>query len=212
MYLPPAFREEKLEALHGLIRTCPLGTLITTTAGGVVANHAPFTLYPEEGSAGFGLLRAHLARGNDQARPHGSTADALVIFLGVDHYITPSWYETKIRTGKVVPTWNYIAVHASGPMRVIDDPIWVRRQIEDLTTQHEGGRARPWAVSDAPAEFIASQLRAIVGIEIDLRDLKGKWKLSQNRTAEDRKGVADGLAQEPDAAGPAMAPLIAQGD
>ena len=208
MYMPPAFREEKLGALPALIRHSPLGTLVTSSRSGLIANHVPFTLYPGEGSTGLGVLRAHLARGNDQAGPDGGTTDALAVFLGVDHYITPSWYETKARTGKVVPTWNYIAVHASGPMRVIDDPVWVRRQIEDLTEQHEGHRLAPWAVSDAPANFVASQLRAIVGIEIDVFDLKGKWKLSQNRSPEDRKGVAEGLAREPDAAGPVMAALI----
>lgn len=210
MYLPPAFREDKLEALHGLIRANPLATLVSTSPSGITANHVPFTLYSGEGSKGFGVLRAHLARANDQALPDGTTVEALAIFLGVDHYITPSWYETKARTGKVVPTWNYIAVHASGPLRVIDDPAWVRRQIEDLTAQHEGRRAAPWAVSDAPADFIAAQLRGIVGIEMDVTQLRGKWKLSQNRSPEDRKGVVEGLVRDADPAGTAMAELIAQ--
>lgn len=210
MYLPPAFREEKLEALHDLIRAYPLGTLVSARASGITANHVPFTLYPEEGSKGFGLLRAHLARANDQTAVEGGAVEALAIFLGVDHYVTPSWYETKARTGKVVPTWNYIAVHASGPLRVIDDPAWVRRQIEDLTGQHEGRRAAPWAVSDAPADFIASQLRGIVGIEMDITDLRGKWKLSQNRSPEDRRGVVEGLAREADPAAAVMGDLIAR--
>lgn len=208
MYMPSAFHEKKLGALHDLIRHYPLGTLVTDPRSGLTANHVPFTLYPDAGSKGLGMLRAHLARANDQAGPDRGTIDALAIFLGVDHYITPSWYETKARTGKVVPTWNYIAVHAAGPMRVIDDPVWVRQQIEDLTEQHEGRRAAPWAVSDAPADFVAAQLRSIVGIEIDILDLQGKWKLSQNRSAEDRKGVVQGLAREADAAGPVMAALI----
>ena len=208
MYMPPAFHQKKLGAMHDLIRHYPLATLVTGSGSGLAANHVPFTLYPEEGSKGLGLLRAHLARANEQTAPDRGTTEALAIFLGVDHYITPSWYETKRRTGKVVPTWNYIAVHASGPLRVIDDPVWVRRQIEELTRQHEGGRPTPWAVSDAPAEFVASQLRVIVGIEIDILALQGKWKLSQNRSPEDRKGVAEGLAREADAAGPVMATLI----
>lgn len=211
MYMPPAFHEKKLGALHDLIRSYPLGTLVTGGGSGLRANHVPFTLHPEAGSKQLGVLRAHLARGNDQAGPDGSTVDALAIFLGVDHYITPTWYETKRRTGKVVPTWNYVAVHASGPMRVIDDPAWIRQQIEKLTEQHEGGRASPWAVSDAPPDFLATQLRGIVGIEIDIVDLQGKWKLSQNRSQADRQGVAEGLAREPDPAAALMATLIDKG-
>ena len=210
MYMPPAFAEQRRDALHDLVRRYPLGALVTA-APSLTANHIPFVLHPDAGTHGFGLLRAHMARGNEQARIETGPIDALVIFLGVDHYITPSWYETKRRTGKVVPTWNYIAVHAKGPMRVIDDPAWVRRQIQSLTELHESERASPWAVSDAPADFIAAQMRAIVGIEIDIVDLQGKWKLSQNRSREDRLGVVEGLdreARDGDPAAAVMGPLI----
>ncbi len=201
MYLPPAFANQNLEALHEAIRSNPLGTLVTA-APTILANHVPFVLHAGEGSKGLGTLRAHLARGNDQAGLGPANVDALAIFLGVEHYITPSWYKTKRQTGKVVPTWNYVAVHATGRLRVIDDPAWVARQIETLTDRHEGSRDAPWAVSDAPNDFIAAQLRGIVGIEIDIRDLQGKWKLSQNRNAADRQGVAEGLRQGRRCGGP----------
>ena len=207
MYMPPAFRNQDLAALHEAMRHNPLGTLITT-APGLAANHVPFVVHPEDGSHGFGLLRAHLARGNEHAKFGTAEVECLVVFLGVDHYVTPSWYETKRQTGKVVPTWNYIAVHAAGRLRVIDDPAWVRRQIDSLTVQHETGRAAPWAVSDAPEDFVAAQMRGIVGIEIDIADLQGKWKLSQNRNIADRQGVAEGLGRDGDPAGAAMAALI----
>ncbi len=207
MYMPPAFRNQNLDALHETIRTHPLGTLVTA-APVLAANHIPFVLHADEGSHGFGLLRAHLARGNDQAALGSGAIEALVVFLGVEHYVTPSWYETKRQTGKVVPTWNYVAVHASGPLRIIDDPLWVRRQIETLTVAHEGSREAPWAVSDAPDDFIAAQMRGIVGIEIDIVSLEGKWKLSQNRHAADREGVVGGLRQEADPTARIMAGMI----
>ncbi|HEX4765959.1 MAG TPA: FMN-binding negative transcriptional regulator [Lichenihabitans sp.] len=210
MYMPPAFREDRLEALHEVMRRNPLATLITAAAG-LAANHVPMLIDPEGGSKGLGVLRAHLARANAQTKLAGEV-DALVLFLEVDHYVTPSWYETKRQTGRVVPTWNYVAVHATGRLRVVDDPAWLRRQIEALTAEHEGRRATPWAVSDAPEDFVVAQMRAIVGIEIDILDLQGKWKLSQNRTEADRRGVADGLGREDDASGRIMAGLIDRGN
>ncbi len=210
MYMPPAFREDRLDALHEVMRRNPLATLVTAAAG-LTANHVPVLLDPDGGSKGLGLLKAHLARANAQTKLAGEV-DALVLFLEVDHYVTPSWYETKRQTGRVVPTWNYVAVHATGRLRVVDDPAWLRRQIEALTAEHEGRRAAPWAVSDAPEDFVVAQMRAIVGIEIDILDLQGKWKLSQNRTAADRRGVADGLACEGDVSSRVMAGLIDRGD
>lgn len=209
MYLPPHFREQRLEALHNLIRSAPLGLLVTAE-GGLAANHVPFRLHPEGGSAGLGCLRAHIARANDHARIAGAV-EALVVFQGVDHYISPSWYATKALTGKVVPTWNYVAVHVTGRLRIVDDADFLAAQIRDLTDAHEQSRAEPWAVSDAPDTFIAQQMRAIVGLEIDILKLEGKWKLSQNRNAEDRSGVVAGLGREADAAAQAMAPLIPEG-
>ena len=207
MYMPPAFRNQDLGALHDAIRNYPLGTLVTGTPE-LTANHVPFCIDADAGSHGFGLLRAHLARGNEQASLPAGEAECLVLFLGVDHYVTPSWYETKRATGKVVPTWNYIAVHARGTLRIIDDALWIRRQIEALTQSHERGRSAPWAVSDAPEDFVAGQVRGIVGVEIDIVDLQGKWKLSQNRNLADRQGVAAGLTQDGDPAGTAMSTMI----
>ena len=207
MYMPPAFRNQDLGALHDVIRSYPLGTLVTS-APELTANHVPFCIDADAGSHGFGLLRAHLARRNEQASLPAMTVDCLVLFLGVDHYVTPSWYETKRATGKVVPTWNYIAVHARGTLRIIDDALWIRRQIEALTQSHERGRSAPWAVSDAPEDFVAGQVRGIVGVEIDIVDLQGKWKLSQNRNLADRQGVAAGLTQDGDPAGTAMSAMI----
>ncbi len=210
MYMPPAFREERLDALHEMMRRNPLATLVTAAAG-LTANHVPMLLDPDGGSKGLGLLKAHLARANAQTRLAGEV-EALVLFLDVDHYVTPSWYETKRETGRVVPTWNYVAVHASGRLRVVDDAAWLRAQIEALTAEHEARRGAPWAVSDAPEEFVVAQMRGIVGIEIDILRLEGKWKLSQNRSLADRRGVADGLGDEGDASGRVMAGLIDRGD
>ncbi|MBE7197866.1 MAG: FMN-binding negative transcriptional regulator [Parafilimonas terrae] len=206
MYMPPAFEENRLDALHEVIDRNPLGTLITGAAG-LVADHVPFLLDREGGTHGRGRLRAHIARANGQAKLEGEV-EALVVFLDVDHYVTPSWYETKRQTGRVVPTWNYVAVHAAGRLTIIEDQTWLRRQIGDLTRLHEADRETPWAVDDAPPEFVAGQIRGIVGVEIDIRTLQGKWKLSQNRNAGDRDGVVQGLARERDVAGPRMSAMI----
>lgn len=201
MYQPPHFREDSLEAQHALIRACPLGTLVTSGAGGLEANHVPFLIDPS--ASPNGTLRAHLARANEQGRV--PEADALVIFQGPESYVTPSWYATKRETGKVVPTWNYAAVHAWGRMRVIDDAAWLRRFLDDLTGVHESGRPAPWSVGDAPDAFVAAQLKGIVGIEIEIERIQGKWKVSQNRPEADKRGVHDGV--EPENAG--MAALVA---
>src|SRR5215471_13124976 len=163
MYQPPAFREDRIEVQHALIRAHPLGLLITAGPGGLMANHIPCLIDP--GGSERGTLRAHFARGN----PHGSELAAveqcLVVFQGPQDYVTPSWYATKQETGKVVPTWNYITVHAWGRPRVMDDA-WLRQQIEDLTQSREARRPTPWAVDDAPADYVEMQMRAIVGVEI----------------------------------------------
>jgi transcriptional regulator len=203
MYQPPHFREERVEVLHALIGSHPLATLVTVENGRPDANHIPMLIDRERGR--LGVLRAHVARGNALAR--GQAGPALAIFQGPESYVTPSWYATKRETGKVVPTWNYVVVHAHGLITVIDDPAWIREQIEALTRAQENGRAVPWHVADAPADFIASQVKGIVGIEIEIATLEGKWKVSQNRPAADREGVAAGLralGSEP----PAMASLV----
>jgi transcriptional regulator len=191
MYEPRFHRVEDLAELHALIRARVFGLLVSNGAEGLVANSVPFILDPN--ASKLGTLLAHIARANGQWRDLETAPDALVVFQGVDHYITPSWYATKRGTGKVVPTWNYVMVQAKGRAKVIEDDAWLARQIEALTKAQESRREQPWAVGDAPADFIAMQRRAIVGIEIEILDIRGKWKTSQNRNAADRVGVASGL-------------------
>ena len=192
MYQPPHFREERQDVLHGLVRAHPLATVVTVADGRADANHIPLLLDAARGP--HGTLIGHVARAN--ALSKGSDGEALAIFQGIEGYVTPSWYETKRETGKVVPTWNYVVVHARGAMRIIDDAAWLRAHVEALTRRHEGERSDPWLVSDAPAPFIAAQLKGIVGLEIEIASLEGKWKVSQNRPAADRAGVASGLRAE----------------
>ena len=206
MYLPKHFEETRVEVLHALIHAYPFGTLVTLTAGGLDANHIPFEVDPEPSP--FGTLRGHVARANPVWRGISAGAEALVIFQGPDTYISPSWYETKVETGKVVPTWNYVVVHAHGVPRFIDDRAWLRAFVTRLTERHEAGRQTPWKVTDAPAEYIDAQLGAIIGLEIPIARLVGKWKVSQNRPPRDRAGVIDGLTREAGRAAPEMAKLI----
>ena len=194
MYQPPHFRVEDEAAIHRAIRAHPLGLLITAGAGGLMANPVPFLLI--EGAPL--RLVAHVARANPQWREIGAGLDALVVFQGADAYVSPSWYATKRETGKVVPTWNYVTVQARGRARIHDDRQWLRTQVGMLTDHHEESRADPWAVRDAPDDFVAAQLKGIVGIEIEVTELIGKAKLSQNRNETDRAGVRDGLSAEVD--------------
>jgi transcriptional regulator len=207
MYLPPAFRVDDLASQHEAMRRHPLATLVTRAGDGMVADHIPFLIDAERGDKG--VLRAHVARANPLWRSHTAGSEALVIFGGTDRYITPSWYATKRETGKVVPTWNYIAVHAWGPLQVFDDIGWVGRLVEELTAAREAKRAEPWAVTDAPPDFVAGQLRMIVGIEIPITRIEAKRKVSQNRVAADREGVIEGLEAEGDDESRAMARLVA---
>jgi len=193
MYQPSAFREDRLETLHDLIRAHPLATLITSGSGGLIANLVPFIVV---NSGDKGTLRAHVAKANDQVAALQAGAETLVVFHGPEAYITPSWYAAKKENGRVVPTWNYLVVQARGTPRVIDDPAWLRVQIEALTSQQEGRRAEPWKVSDAPPEYVDAQIKAIIGIEIPIQTIEGKWKVSQNRSDADRHGVCEGLARE----------------
>lgn len=197
MYVPPAFREERLSVLYEAIRTHPLATLVTHGPSGLNANLIPFTLVT--GDQGRDVLRAHLARANAQVDELRARADTLVIFQGPQAYITPSWYATKREHGRVVPTWNYVMVQVSGRPQVFDDPDWVRSQIGDLTGQQEGDRPHPWFVEDAPPDFVAAQIKGIVGVEIPISAMHGKWKASQNQPALNRVGVIAGLrADDPD--------------
>lgn len=191
MYLPPHFEETRLPVLHQLMRDAPLAVVVTLTPAGLTANHIPLELDPDAGP--YGTLFGHVARGNPMWREPASEVEALAIFQGPQSYISPSWYASKQEHGRVVPTWNYMVVHASGPLRIIDDTVWLRALVERLTQRHEERQPQPWQVSDAPAEFIEKQLTAIVGIELPIRKLEGKWKVSQNRPAADRDRVAAAL-------------------
>ena len=205
MYEPPLHRVEDLAALHNLIRSRVFGLLVSNGAEGIVANSVPFVL--DTTVSKLGTLKVHLARANPQWRDLEARPDALIVFQGHDHYITPSWYATKRETGKVVPTWNYTMVQARGRARVMDEA-WLAQQVEELTRTLEQRRVEPWAVGDAPADFVAMQRRAIVGIEIEILDIKGKWKVSQNRNAADRAGVVSGLDALGDEDSRAMAGIV----
>ncbi len=193
MHCPSMFREERLDVLHDLVSAHPLATLITAGSNGLMANLIPFTLHV---GGEHGILRAHLARGNKQLDALREGAEALVVFQGPECYVTPSWYPSKAENGKVVPTWNFAMVQVRGKPVVFDDATWVRAQIDEMTNNHERQREHPWKVSDAPEDFIAAQLKAIVGIEIPISSIEGKWKVSQNRLPADRQGVIDGLRAE----------------
>jgi transcriptional regulator len=204
MYQPPAFREDRIEVQHALIKAHPLGLLITAGPSGLLANFIPFLI--EKDGSGPGVLRCHLARANPQWRELQAVEECLAVFQGPQHYITPSWYPAKAEHGKVVPTWNYATVHVWGRPRAVDDASWLQRQIRDLTAMQEEARLAPWAVSDAPEDFVAVQIRAIIGIEIEISRIEGKWKVSQNRPETDREGVLNGLLAEAD--GSDMARLV----
>ena len=208
MYLPLHFEETRVEVLRQLIRSHPLGALVTFGADGLNANHVPFEFDPDP--APLGTLRAHVARANPVWREFSREVESLVIFQGPQIYITPSWYQTKKETGKVVPTFNYIVAHAYGAMRAIEDVDWLRKFVGGLTDRFEASRAQPWAVTDAPEDFVATHLRAIVGLEISVTRLIGKWKTSQNRPALDQKGVVAGLRESDDAVARAMAVAVEQ--
>jgi len=192
MYLPSHFAETRVAVLHEAILRAGIATLVTAGAGGLEASHVPMLLDAEP--APFGTLLGHIARDNPQWR--GGAGEALAIFLGPDAYVSPSAYPTKKESGKVVPTWNYVAIHGQGPIEWFDDAERLRAIVTRLTQKHEGGRAAPWAVTDAPPDYVAMMLKAIVGFAIPLARLEGKWKMSQNRPPADRAGVVDALRRE----------------
>jgi transcriptional regulator len=206
MYVPAYFEETRSEVLHQLIRDHSLAALVTLDPAGLNANHIPLELDP--GPAPLGTLRGHVARGNPMWRDFSPDVEALAVFQGPQAYISPSWYQTKRETGKVVPTYNYIVVHAYGPMRIIEDREWLRGLVERLTNRYEAGRAEPWKVTDAPVAFVEQMLGGIVGIEIPLTRLVGKWKVSQNRPPADREGVVKGLGELNDGDARAMSGLV----
>jgi len=207
MYIPKHFEEPRIEVMHELMRARPLATLVTLTSNGIEANHIPMHL--ADAPAPFGTLRGHVARANPLWSDFATEVEVLAIFHGPDSYITPSWYATKKETGKVVPTWNYAVVHAYGTLRVIDDAAWVRAQLEALTAHNEAGFARPWAVADAPHEYTEKLIGSIVGFEIVITKLTGKWKVSQNQPAQNQAGVIEGLKNSDLRDAQAMAKLVA---
>lgn len=177
--------------MHDLIRARPLATLVTLSSQGLNANHVPMVL--SESPAPFGTLRGHVAHVNPLWRDFADDTEALAIFHGPDAYISPSWYATKKETGRVVPTWNYAVVHAYGRLRVIQDSVWLERQLEALVEQNEAPFTQPWSVTDAPQEYIEKSMEEIMGLEITVTRLQGKWKLSQNQPVRNRAGVVAGL-------------------
>ena len=191
MYIPKDFEQPSIEAMHALISTNLFATLVTSGPNGLCANHIPMEL--QEAPGPYGKLIGHVARANPVWQEASNNQEAMVIFQGVNTYITPSWYPTKEESGKVVPTWNYAVVHAHGQISTIDDANWVKAHIEKLTNRQESSFAQPWAISDAPSEFIDKIITGVVGIEIVITRLEGKWKVSQNRSESDRSGVVHGL-------------------
>ncbi|WP_430388658.1 FMN-binding negative transcriptional regulator [Dyella sp. 20L07] len=202
MYMPTHFREQRSEMLHALMREYPFATMILSGEGGIAANHLPLELVSDT------QLHGHVARGNELSRADG--AEVLVIFRGPEGYVSPNWYPSKHETGREVPTWNYAVVHVHGRLRVVEDADWLRQLLERLTDRHEAGQPKPWHVADAPAEHTQKLLRAIVGLEITIDRIEGKFKLSQNHPAANRAGVIDGLRQRADRGDAELADLMSQ--
>jgi len=193
MYCPALFREDRPEAQHAFIRSHPLGLLISHGSSGLLANLLPFVL--KTGDSTRGVLQAHMARANPQWRELDNQP-VLVVFRGTDAYVSPTLYATKKETGKVVPTWNYVMVQARGKAKLRDESAWLTPQLKTLTAEREATRAEPWSINDAPAEFIEAQKRAIVGIEIEISGLEGKWKVSQNQPEANRRSVVAGFGMD----------------
>jgi transcriptional regulator len=209
MYQPAHFVESRPEVLRRLVHAHPLGLLVTQDAKGITANSVPFFL-DDDPAGGPGVLRAHVARANPVWREARADVESLVVFQGAQGYVSPAWYPSKAEHGKVVPTWNYVIVQGRGTVRFVDDAEWLRAFVSRLTDRHEGeraahGGAAAWAVTDAPPDYVDTMLRAIVGVEIVLGSLVGKWKVSQNRPQADRDGVARGLDGVPGSVAAEMA-------
>ena len=207
MYIPKHFEETRADVLQALMREHPLASLVTQTAAGLVADHIPL-LWRADGSE-HGALVGHVARNNPLWQLSCAT-EVLAIFQGPQAYISPQWYPTKREHGKVVPTWNYVVVHVHGTLRAIDDPVWLRTLLGELTQRHESGFAAPWKVEDAPADYIQSMVQAVVGIEIPIRSLIGKCKTSQNQPPGNRAGVVQGLSGSTSAQAREMGLIVAQ--
>lgn len=208
MYLPEQFQEARLGVLHELIRSHPFGTLVVLAGAELAGAHLPFLLRGEQGDKG--TLCGHVARANSVWKHFGGRVEALAIFQGPHAYITPSWYPSKETHGRAVPTWNYAVVHAYGAPRAIEDPIWLHEHVTQLSAAHEAGRTPAWKVSDAPQDYIERMIGGIVGVEIRISRLEGKWKVSQNRSRADQLSVAAALEAQGSERSRAMAELVRQ--
>lgn len=208
MYTPTHFNESRLPELQEFMRQYPLGSVVTQASGRLEANHVPLIL--DAGNGPIGILRGHIARANSLWRDAKPDSEVLVLFHGPDSYVSPSFYPSKKEHGKVVPTWNYGVVHARGKINWMHDRKWLRTLVEQLTDQHEADRPEPWRVADAPDEYVTKMLDGIVGFEISITELSGKFKLSQNRSEADREGVRSGLGQGPGANSLAVARLMSE--
>jgi len=209
MYVPAHFEETRSEVLQGLMRDYPFATLVTSSTDGIVADHIPMEYDPQP--APFGSLLGHVARANPLWRKYTEApqaGEALAIFQGPQAYVSPAWYPSKRQHGKVVPTWNYAVVQVRGSLRIVEEPQRLRAIVERLTHRHEAGRPNPWQVADAPSDYLEQMLKAIVGIEMTITKIVGKWKTSQNRSTDDRAGVISGLTVQGDANACAMAALV----
>ena len=207
MYLPDHFRVEDLVEMHALIRAHPFAALVSAGASGLYGTHLP-TVLKDEGP--FGTIECHLSRANPHWKDLAEGGEAMMIFQGPEAYITPNWYPSKAEHGKTVPTWNYAIVHAYGRPAVMQDAVWLRRHVGELTDQQERGEAKPWAVSDAPERYIEVMLRGIVGFRFEIARLEGKWKMSQNREMKDRAGVVTGLGARGEGDDTEVAELVQQ--
>lgn len=205
MYVPRLYAEQDTAVLHAFIEAHPFATLVTSN-GGLFATHLPLILRPTDGP--FGTLEGHVARANPHHKLVSGATDALVIFSGAHAHVTPNWYPSKLETGRVVPTWNYSAVHAYGTVTFRDDEDFLRPHVTRLTERHEAARGSDWRTSDAPPEYMSQQVRAIVGAEIAITRLEGKWKMSQNRSGADIDGVIDGLRKGGDADDAEVAAIV----
>ena len=206
MYNPPSFAEHDVAVMHAFIEAHPLGALVTASSAGLFATHLPLVL--DRGRGAYGVLQGHIARANPHHELAGDGSEALVLFTGIDSYVSPSLYASKAKHGKVVPTWNYVAVHAHCMLRFVREPEALKRHLAQLTARHEAGRPRPWSIDDAPEGYVAKQLGAIVGVELEITRLDGKWKMSQNRAPEDVEGVIEGLGASDDARAREVAEIV----
>jgi transcriptional regulator len=207
VYLPPYFEETRIDTLHAMMRAHPLATLVTVCDSGLVANHIPIETLSEPGP--HGSLRGHVARANPLWKDYRDGAEVLAIFQGPQIYISPSFYPAKRETGEVVPTWDYVVVHARGTLRFVHDPAWLLALVTRLTDTHEAPRKAPWKVDDAPAPYVEKMLSLIVGFEFSIASLAGKWKVSQNHPAANREGVVRGLREAADPDSRNIADLLA---